>query len=340
MMPYTRTIGLAALAGLGLAAAPAALAADLGYAPPEPIVEESWTGFYVGGGGGIGFLNTEMNSSASRSDALSICKVKKDDKEKKECEKKEHDKKFPPFLTLLQSQAASFDVGDEGFFGTVQLGYDKQLGQRWVIGGFVDADWYSDLEADGHQSSSTALNIDLKHLLKLDLPLSNITTDASIGMDWSISVGGRFGFLATPGTLLYVLGAYTHAELDKSRVNVSIDDPLSSLKFFQSNPTAFALNLPDELDGFTLGAGGEAKLGKNSPWSLKLEYRWSHFDGGSASGSFSDEECIPFHKYSKFGIGRETEATASADYDDIDLHTVRGVLTYRFGGAPEVASLK
>ncbi len=114
-------------------------------------------------------------------------------------------------------------------------------------------------------------------------------------MDWSISVGGRFGLLATPGTLLYVLGAYTHAELDKSRVNVSIDDPLGSFIILRSpNPTAIALDLPDSLDGFTLGGGGEAKLGKNSPWSLKLEYRWSHFDGGSAGGSSSDEECFPF----------------------------------------------
>ena len=335
-MPYTRTMRLAVLAGLTLTVAPAALAADLGVAP-EPMVED-WTGFYVGGGGGIGFLNTELNSSASRSDEISLCKVKKDDKEKKECEK-ENDKKFAPFLTLLQSQTSSFDLGDEGFFGTVQLGYDKQFAPRWVIGGFVDADWYSDLEAHGRQSSSSALNVDLKHFLKFDLPLSNITTDASIGMDWSISVGGRLGVLATPGTLLYVLGAYTHAELDNARVNVSIDDPLSSIKFFKSNPTAFALNLPDSLDGFSLGAGGEAKLGRG-PWSLKFEYRWSHFDGESASGSSSDSECIPFHKYSRFGIDRETEASASADFDDIDIHTVRGVLTYRFGGAPEVASLK
>jgi hypothetical protein len=81
--------------------------------------------------------------------------------------------------------------------------------------------------------------------------------------------------------------------LDNVRVNVSIDDPLSSLKFFKSSPTTIALNLPDELDGFTLGGGGEVKLGRNSPWSLKLEYRWSQLDGGSASGSSSDEECIP-----------------------------------------------
>jgi outer membrane immunogenic protein len=244
-------------------------------------MEENWTGFYVGGGGGIGFFSTDVSSSSSRTDEIGFCRVEDG---KKKCErKKEEDQKIHPFASLLQSQSSTADLGDEGFFGTIQLGYDQQLGQRWVIGAFVDADWYSDLEADSHQSSSTALKIDLKHLLKLDLPLSNLSTDTSIGIDWSISVGGRVGFLATPGTLLYVLGAYTHAELDKSQVNVSIDDPLSSLKFFKSIPTTFALNLPDSLDGYTLGSGGEAKLGKNSPWSLKLEYRWSHFDGPSSS---------------------------------------------------------
>ena len=161
---------------------------------------ESWTGFYVGGGG-IGFLSTDVSSSSSRTDDIGFCKVEDG---KKKCER-DNEHKFKPFASLLQSQSSTADLGDEGFFGTVQLGYDKQLGQRWLIGAFVDADWYSDLEADSHQSSSSALNIDLGHLLKLDLPLSNITTDTSIGMDWSISVGGRFGFLATPGTLLTCL---------------------------------------------------------------------------------------------------------------------------------------
>ena len=94
-------------------------------------------------------------------------------------EKRDQARSSSPSLSLLQSQASSFDLGDEGFFGTVQLGYDKQFAPRWVVGGFVDADWYSDLKANGHEASSSALNIDLKHFLKLDLPLSNITTDAS-----------------------------------------------------------------------------------------------------------------------------------------------------------------
>ncbi len=242
---------------------------------------ESWTGFYVGGGGGIGFLDSGLNSSASRTDEIGFCKVKKSDKDKKECEER-HDKKFAPFATLLQSQASSFDLGDEGFFGTVQLGYDKQFAPRWVIGAFVDADWYSDLSAKGHDETSSALKFDLKHFPPIDLPLSKLTTDAELGVDWSISVGGRLGWLATPGTLLYVLGAYTHAELDNANVNVSIDDPLGSFGVIPhsnfSNPTKIALALPDSVDGFSLGGGAEAKLGRG-PWALKLEYRWSHFQG-------------------------------------------------------------
>jgi opacity protein-like surface antigen len=340
MMPYRQSMRLAVLAGIALTAAPVAQAADLGDTAMAPTVVESWTGFYVGGGGGVGFLNTDLSSSASRLDEIGFCKVKKTDKEKKECEKDEKGKKFEPFLSLLQSQAASFDLGDEGFFGTVQLGYDKQFAPRWVVGAFVDADWYSDLKAKGHQETSSALNLNLRRF-ELDLPLSKLTTDAELGVDWTLSVGGRLGWLANPNTLLYVLGAYTHAELDNSRVNVLIDDPFGSVdKLLHTNianPTKIALALPDSLDGFSLGGGGEAKLG-NGPWSVKFEYRWSHFGGDSAKGSSADSECYPIKKH--FGIGREIESTASADFDDVDIHSVRGVLTYRFGGAPEVASLK
>jgi hypothetical protein len=116
------------------------------------------------------------------------------------------------------------------------------------------------------------------------------------------------------------------------RVNIHIDDPLGFLDKFPhvdvGSPTNIALRLPDSLDGFTLDGGAEAKLG--GPWSLKLEYRWTHLDGGSANASDNKSECIPFGR--RFGIGRESDATASADLDT-DLQTVRGVLTYHFGGA-------
>jgi opacity protein-like surface antigen len=317
----------AILLGLGILAlaAPAAHAADLGPPPPPPPVE-TWTGFSIGVGGGIAILNADVNESASRDDQIGFCHPKK---------KKGHgdcDDHFKPFTTLSQSSKSNFDdLSDEGFFGTLQLAYDKQFAPRWVLGGFVDADWDSDLEATSKQSSSSTLGLNLKFLHPSDIPSSTTTIDTKVGVDWTVSVGGRVGWLATPGTLLYFLAAYTHAELDNPQVNVHIDDPLGFLDKYPhvdvGSPTNIVLRLPDSLDGFTLGGGAEAKLG--GPWSLKLEYRWTHLDGGSANASDNKAECIPFGKH--FGIGRESDATASADLDT-DLQTVRGVLTYHFGG--------
>ncbi len=83
-MPYTHSMRFAVLAGIALTAAPVAHAADLGPLPPEPVMAESWTGFYVGGGGGIGFFSTDVSSSSSRTDDIGFCKVEDG---KKRCER-------------------------------------------------------------------------------------------------------------------------------------------------------------------------------------------------------------------------------------------------------------
>ena len=54
---------------------------------------------------------------------------------------------------------------------------------------------------------------------------SNGTIDTKVSTDWNISVGGRIGWLANQGTLLYLLAAYTHADLSDAQVKVSIPDP-------------------------------------------------------------------------------------------------------------------
>ena len=224
---------------------------------------------------------------------------------------------------------------------------------RWVIGAFADADWYDNLEASASTSTSSALNLNLRGIGLdsqngkdggLNIPLSNRTINANVGVDWSWTVGGRFGHLVTDNVLLYALAAYTQVELDNNRVNFQMDDSLGALsdKVFETkinHPSTFSFNLPDSLNGFTLGGGGEVKFGNASPWSLKLEYRWTHLDGDNGkNGSDDVSQCIPIHRW--FGIERDVSSTASARLDDLDIQTVRGVLTYRFGGAPEVASLK
>ena len=49
---------------------------------------------------------------------------------------------------------------------------------------------------------------------------SNGTINTKVSTDWNISVGGRIGWLANQGTLLYLLAAYTHADLSARLSNI------------------------------------------------------------------------------------------------------------------------
>jgi len=125
-----------------------------------------------------------------------------------------------------------------------------------------------------------------------------------------------------------VLGAYTHQELSNARVNVSVADPLGPLSEIGldiNSPTSLVVKLPDSLDGFSLGGGGEVKIG--GPWTLKLEYRWTHLEGSSGKASSNDNQCCV--GFGPVGIFRNVNSTASADLD-LDVQTVRGAVSYHF----------
>jgi outer membrane immunogenic protein len=100
---------------LTTAFATSAFAADLAVKSrpmaPAPIpYAASWTGCYVGAGGGYGMYNQETTTLAA---------------------------------TTAGGFTASLPVtnGGRGWFGTVQVGCDYQFADRWVIGAFGDYDW-------------------------------------------------------------------------------------------------------------------------------------------------------------------------------------------------------
>jgi outer membrane immunogenic protein len=83
---------------------------------------------------------------------------------------------------------ATFDgIGGEGVFGTVILGYDKQVDARWVLGIFADYDF-------------SAISTDL------------VFVDADHTHSWGI--GARAGFLSSPTTLWYGTAGYTEARFE------------------------------------------------------------------------------------------------------------------------------
>lgn len=82
---------------------------------PAPVAyAASWTGCYIGGGGGYGMYNQEISSDFASTGAGAVA-------------------------GRIQSQEIT--VGGRGWFGTVQAGCDYQFADRWVVGAFGDFDW-------------------------------------------------------------------------------------------------------------------------------------------------------------------------------------------------------
>jgi outer membrane immunogenic protein len=85
-----------------------AVAADMAVkaAPPMAVRAMSWTGCYVGAGGGYGMFNTENKTQTD-----------------------------PGGFVFDQGT-----FGGRGYFGTAQVGCDYQFSPKWVAGAFADVD--------------------------------------------------------------------------------------------------------------------------------------------------------------------------------------------------------
>ena len=109
-----KTIFAAALAAtIGMGSAQAADLRTTGSLKdaPEYVPASTWTGFYLGAGGGIGATSSDLKGQAT--------------------------------ISGLTGSAEANGIGGMGGFGTVQVGYDRQLDQHFIVGAFFDYDFAS-----------------------------------------------------------------------------------------------------------------------------------------------------------------------------------------------------
>ena len=277
-----------------------------------PIVETyNWSGFYIGAGIGAGMFDHDGSVSNSKTKKF-----------EKKCKDPPPPHKLeaailPPCTdfetTKTSSHTSSFGDDDWDGFGTIQIGYDRQIHDRFVAGVFADFDFYPD--SDHHFKD--VWTKDKKTLGSVDghLELDNV---------WS--VGGRLGYLVMPRLLLYADGGYTQASLDGS-LTVSL----------KGKKDPFSFDMDDDLHGWFAGGGAELKLHKNV--SLKLEYRFAEYDdwGASSSGSKTIGP-YPCKKHSECKI---TKTWSSESDFDFELQTVRAALVIRLDEPEQpVAALK
>ena len=97
----------------------------------------------------------------------------------------------------------SFDgIGSQGVFGTVVVGYDRQLTSRIVGGIFADYDFASNVSTD----------------------FSTYYAGASAEQKNTLSVGARLGVLSSPTTLWYGTAGYTQTEFDAKNFGLGKPD--------------------------------------------------------------------------------------------------------------------
>jgi outer membrane immunogenic protein len=183
-------------------------------APPAPI----WSGWYVGAGAGYG-------STSTRDDYYEY-------------------RRAGVFSSSLESQSANG--------GLVRLlgGVDRQITDRFVLGGFADVDW-TNINLQFQQSSGG---------------LNNDPIDDELTLEWQWSVGARAGYLFTPATMLYVLGGFTQAHFNSD----GWYDIYNAGNVLPGEPDT-------TYNGYVVGFGIETMLGHGI--FLRGEMRYSEFDG-------------------------------------------------------------
>ena len=220
-----KQIAAAMFAGLTMLVGGSALADGMprGSIKDVPVAVPTWSGFYLGAGVGYGHL-VSKNRYSENDDGT-------------------------PF-------ASSFDgEGAHGGLGTVVLGFDRQIRDRYVVGLFTEFDW-SSIEISFQDTD---------------------TPQQTFRLERTFSIGARGGFLLTPTSLLFLTGGYSWSH---GKSNAFFDIEADNGDIF---PGARKLNL----QGPFVGIGMETQLGRNL--SLRGEVRYTMYDDkviNSFNGTF------------------------------------------------------
>jgi outer membrane immunogenic protein len=184
------------------------------YGNEEAFEEGRWTGLRIGLGGGYGMVNHVLEAESA----------------------------------LLGGADIEFSgVGGEGLFGTIEVGADYQIGERFVVG--VQADY-----------TMSGISTDIDGEIA-GLGSASYELEASD----SFSVLGRFGMLSSPNVLWFGLAGWTHTSFNG---DVEVEDNVGN--------TVYSESYNFDADGLTVGVGFEAMLTESVSW--KTEYRYTSYD--------------------------------------------------------------
>jgi outer membrane immunogenic protein len=239
-------------------------------APIKPA--PTWSGFYLGGNAGwVGSANNNINLTGSDTGGAGLGS-----------------------MLAAGVIPSTINLGDNGFLGGGQIGYNWQLGS-WVLGLEGDIDW-----------SSAKSSITVPDCLVPPPPSGLVTplwTNASRGLDWLGTIRGRVGYTPIAPLLIYGTGGLAVGE---HKLGIGVFDP-------GANPPASLFNEASKTSaGWTIGAGFEWMFA--SHWSAKAEYLY--VDLGNISSTVN------------YAYGTNTSSLTGTLHETDNI--VRGGINYHF----------
>jgi outer membrane immunogenic protein len=252
-----------------------------GKAMAAPVVAYAWGGLYVGVG--VGGASADM----SLIDDMFRCN--------NNCRRNN------PTQGVFSDQLSAGD-DDWDVFGTMELGYDHLVHNRFLIGAFVNFDFGDRSDVGFNEVGTVALN-----------GAQNWSANGAFEIEHSWDVGGRLGVLATPKLLIFASAGYTELKFNTRATMISNTGQVPFVN----------LSVDDDLTGYFVGGGVTYALADKV--ALKFEYRYADYDGES----FFAEENGPGR--------RERNITANVD---ADIQSVRAVLVLRLAPDRQVVPLK
>ena len=221
--------------------------------------------------------------------------------------------------------ATASHAGKTSAFGTVEVGYDYQVGSKFVVGALANYDFAGKSHASsiggGHWESGTNfgtvnLNGDFTATDNnvYDTGATAITSTVTLKDSWAL--GARAGALVNDKTLVYAAGGYTETKIQLDAAAAILPSPQDYIGVANFDLSSAAISTSRWKSGYFVGAGVETLLGNNL--SAKLEYRYANY--GSVGVSASDT----------FSVGNVSGTVSGrAAADDIVNHSLRFVLSYR-----------
>jgi outer membrane immunogenic protein len=277
---------LAAVAAIGFTSV--AAAADMPVKAPMAVLAHSWTGFYVGGNVGYGWGDRTVTFTPNDFNAQVVT--------------------CGGVLGGTCAPPTSFNVN--GALGGLQLGYNWQFKQNWLLGIETDFDW-SRIQGTGTSN----------FILGTGPPAAS-NFQATQNIKWFGTIRGRLGFMPTDNMLVYGTAGFAYGRVDENIVLNSQAGANATTGTFGytcvAGPNCFLGSSSRTATGWTAGAGFEY-----APWnnnvSIKGEYLYVSL-GGDAVNVVSQAG------------GNPTLSSFTAAFSRTNFSVVRVGLNYKFGG--------